>query len=347
METHDDIPSQLQPFLPMVMKWGAIEGDGERYNLAEAAEADPIALAELKAFNDAWTPDIGWAYEDWSDRVSMTENKVVARFYFALLLLDELGFKLPRDEQLDPVDELIEQLSSHRDTERAWAARKLPDFEGEAGRAIPQLQAALDDSSVSVRIWAHYALARLNGDASEHREAIQTLGAFTQDELETVETRDALDCLDRSLGQHRIEALGGFCISNVPEQIRRLAPITEIDGLDHNGQRPMQYAVGNGHPEAVRILLEHGADPNLQEPSGATYLHTAVGWRDNIEIIQMLVDHGAEVNALDSEGQAPLDLAIALKWRKSNAVLLRSLGARRGRGFVGRLLRWIHERWAD
>ncbi len=134
--------------------------------------------------------------------------------------------------------------------------------------------------------------------------------------------------LDRSPEQHNIKALGSFCITNEVKQIRRLAPITNVDGIDHNGQRPMLYAVGNGYAEAVRILLEHGADPNLRERSGETYLHTAATWRDNAEIIKALVEHRADVNAKDREGRTPLDVALEYR-RKSNAELLRALGGAR------------------
>lgn len=329
----DNVPDQLVQFLPIVQKWGAINSDTERYDSLDKAEADPTALDELEAFNNAWTPEIGELFAEWSDREPMTENDTVARFYFTLLLLDELGFKLPRDEDADPVEELIEQLartgSPAKDSGRMWAARGLPDYGEDAKRAIPHLESALDDPLPNVRIWTHYALARLAGDEARHREAIRKIGKQENNEDTDLDVESALENLDRSPEQHNIEALGSFCITNEVKQIRRLAPMTDVDGIDHNGQRPMLYAVGNGNPEAVRILLEHGADPNLRERSGETYLHTAATWRDNAEIIKALVEHGADLNAKDREGRTPLDVALEYR-RKGNAELLRTLGAARG-----------------
>lgn len=50
--------------------------------------------------------------------------------------------------------------------------------------------------------------------------------------------------------------------------------------------------------ECVRLILEHGANPNLgRADSGETPLHHALANNAGIGIIQLLIDHGAKVNA--------------------------------------------------
>jgi len=319
----DRVPQELIPFLNVVYHWGAVESDLQRYRLANQAESRPHLLQELKEFNDAWTPELLKCHSDWADAISLTENETVARFYFTFLLLDELQFKFPRDENANPVAEFMNTLKSPGRA-RYWACRMLPDYGEEAKAAIPLLEETLNDSDPAIRIWAHYALARLTENEAGHRTSMMQIDQdhrFSDIQLEIV---SALEVLDRPPEQHRVEAICSFCIRDEIRQILRLVPITHVDGLDHNGASPLSYAVGNGHTEAAQILLAHGADPNLPTRSGETYLHVAATWRDNAEMINLLVRHGANVMARDSRGATPLDRARESR-RRSNVKLLKSL----------------------
>jgi ankyrin repeat protein len=57
---------------------------------------------------------------------------------------------------------------------------------------------------------------------------------------------------------------------------------------------------------AVRLLLAHGADPNLEDCIGRRPLHYAASY-DNMETIaEELVKHGASVDTSDVDGRRPL-----------------------------------------
>jgi hypothetical protein len=58
----------------------------------------------------------------------------------------------------------------------------------------------------------------------------------------------------------------------------------------------------------VRLLLDHGADPNIQPKDGGTPLHRA-SLDGKIEMACLLVEHGASVELQDGGGKSPLDLA--------------------------------------
>ena len=67
-------------------------------------------------------------------------------------------------------------------------------------------------------------------------------------------------------------------------------------------------AVRSGDGEAVRTLLENGADVNAREPDGATALHWA-SHRADLEAATLLIGHGAEVDITNDYGITPMALA--------------------------------------
>ncbi|MEX0677784.1 MAG: ankyrin repeat domain-containing protein [Pirellulales bacterium] len=70
-----------------------------------------------------------------------------------------------------------------------------------------------------------------------------------------------------------------------------------------DGTTPLLLAALYGTPEAVRSLLDHGADPNAVNKNGASALVFAAG---DSEKVRLLIDHGADVNARSALGNTPL-----------------------------------------
>jgi ankyrin repeat protein len=70
--------------------------------------------------------------------------------------------------------------------------------------------------------------------------------------------------------------------------------------LDRNGE----VAV-----DAIRFLLEHGADVNARRDDLCTPLHLAVNTGD-LSMTRMLLDHQADINSRNDDGQTPLHLAV-------------------------------------
>src|SRR5262249_41101164 len=63
----------------------------------------------------------------------------------------------------------------------------------------------------------------------------------------------------------------------------------------HRGWTGLHAAAQAGHAAAVRLLLEHGADPNAREAGDNTYpLHWAAARKD-IESVRALLDAGGDV----------------------------------------------------
>jgi ankyrin repeat protein len=85
--------------------------------------------------------------------------------------------------------------------------------------------------------------------------------------------------------QERVEEL----LRAEPELARR---------LDSARISPLSYAAREGHLHIVRLLLEHGADPNRPEegaPHGRALYNACLG--THLPIAELLLDHGANPNA--------------------------------------------------
>jgi ankyrin repeat protein len=137
-------------------------------------------------------------------------------------------------------------------------------------------------------------------------------------------------------------------------------------GADHriateDGTTPLMAAAGIGHrsyqprlprgerspsaEEAVKVLVEAGADLNAVNEGEFTALHAATfrGWN---EVVQYLVEHGADIDARDYRGRTAFRIAEGAKqsfqfqaWPET-ADLLRRLGADTRLGIPGT----VHER---
>jgi len=79
-----------------------------------------------------------------------------------------------------------------------------------------------------------------------------------------------------------------------------------------DGFTPLGLAVFFGHPEAVKLLLDAGADVNLpsRESMKVTPLASASAARQ-LEIARVLIEHGANVNARAANDFTPLHEAAA------------------------------------
>jgi len=62
----------------------------------------------------------------------------------------------------------------------------------------------------------------------------------------------------------------------------------------------MCYAFRFSNLEMVQLLLDHGANPNLTNWLGISYLHL-VALQGNIELARLLINYGADINAVDHE----------------------------------------------
>ena len=74
---------------------------------------------------------------------------------------------------------------------------------------------------------------------------------------------------------------------------------------------PIHIAVIKKNPQFLRMLIDYGADTNLQDNDGWTPLHWAVSESIGLDIVEMLLKAKADPNLPDYEGNTPYQLAEA------------------------------------
>ena len=97
-----------------------------------------------------------------------------------------------------------------------------------------------------------------------------------------------------------------------------------VNGKGHGGWTPIMYAALYGDAEAVRLLLDKGANPNAQNDGGGTALMYAI---EDVEKSRLLLDRGADPNARSGEGRTALMIAVGQAGSNAVVKLLLEKGA--------------------
>ena len=77
---------------------------------------------------------------------------------------------------------------------------------------------------------------------------------------------------------------------------------------DHEGQIPLHWASEYGRTNVARLLLEQGVDVNARTEDGSTPLHLA-SKNGELEVARLLIEHGADRDAEDHKGRTPFQVA--------------------------------------
>jgi ankyrin repeat protein len=88
---------------------------------------------------------------------------------------------------------------------------------------------------------------------------------------------------------------------------------SDLAAADNDTTTPLHSATMNGYVDAVRFLVEHGADLNQANAKGETPLFLSIASDiDSFDKMKFLLTKGANVNLPGPEGQTPLMLASRL-----------------------------------
>ena len=167
----------------------------------------------------------------------------------------------------------------------------------------------LQEASGSGNLDVMRVLLNLGADANvlDHRGDSLLHGAFQNQNLDAMEilVNGGADVNVRnkfnSTLLHEASASGNL---KVIELLLRLR--ADVNALDRWRDSPLHKAFR--YHDAVKLLVDGGADVYAQNEFNSTALHEASG-SGNLDVIQLLLSHRADVNVLDHRGYSPLHRA--------------------------------------
>lgn len=97
--------------------------------------------------------------------------------------------------------------------------------------------------------------------------------------------------------------------------------LVDVNCVDERGWTPLHQAAYSSYTILAQILLDGGADPNMESKSGQTPLNVA--WWGCKATVKLLLERGANPNCQDSDGMTPLHKS----WNTDSVQLLLDGGA--------------------
>jgi hypothetical protein len=172
-----NLPTELDYLIDPALKYGVHQTDDDHFEFLK--RATPEEMDELASVAERFRlSEHHDQVADFFDAYPITEHAESAKLYWLFGLMGDAGLPLS-PENWDTVERHIDSLrrfgSFRIASERAHAAMLLADFGKDAAQAIPDLRRAVQDEDLRVQVWAHYALAVIEGNCAAHEQAIREI----------------------------------------------------------------------------------------------------------------------------------------------------------------------------
>jgi uncharacterized protein len=181
---------------------------------------------------------------------------------------------------------------------------------------ISPLQMAINNNQTKVATLLMDQGADINSADAYGRSPLWLAVQLRNQELD----RSMTNGVDRQAALELIQALiargakVNFRTTDSPPSPRHIMPLGDLSWVNFIGQTPFLRAALSGDITVMRMLLEHGADPNIATEEGTTALMAAAGvnWvvaqtyteskEAQMEAVQLCLEKGGDVNAKNSMG---------------------------------------------
>ena len=125
-----------------------------------------------------------------------------------------------------------------------------------------------------------------------------------------LKTRDLI-VYHRKHNEKRLRLLAQ--VGNVKDLEAFLESCTNVEQIinnhDSRKRTALHFSASRGFHKIVQLLLQYGADPNVQDFNGNTPLHLA-SCSSQTHVIMLLIKYGADIRKLDVFGKNPLHICL-------------------------------------
>eukprot|EP00752_Nemacystus_decipiens_P010676 g9507.t1 len=224
-----------------------------------------------------------------------------------------------RGAEVDMLDLMFEELAS----EELAAMLKAPLLERAVAKHKRDLSQRLVRAGAEIGEALHKALLVGNdeivNDLLESGASLAAVDAEGRTPLHLAILRDKAEIVQLLLAKGAdIDAFDSHAITplylatdcgHLEAAVSLLAAGADVNlGCERYKSPVIHNAVGRGHVEILRAMIEHGADVNAVNTKQCTALHCAVV-SSNPEVCDVLIEAGANVEARDNRGATPLHFA--------------------------------------
>ena len=195
-------------------------------------------------------------------------------------------------------------------------------------RTDRSLARAKDENGVSVIMKAMYygkkdVIAALVESGVE-LDVFEAAATGKTDRLRTLLAKDA--SLANVYSPDGFSPLGFAVFFAQPEAVKLLIDAgAEVNAPSRESMKvtPLASAAAAKQTEIARLLIARGANVNARAASGHIPLHEASA-NGNVELVKLLIEKGADVNAKTDDGKTPLDFAVEHQQPEVIALLKKS-----------------------
>jgi ankyrin repeat protein len=195
-------------------------------------------------------------------------------------------------------------------------------------RTDRSLARAKDENGVSVIMKAIYYgkkdVVTALVESGVELDVFEAAATGKTDRLRTLLAKDA--SLANVYSPDGFSPLGFAVFFAQPEAVKLLIDAgAEVNAPSRESMKvtPLASAAAAKQTEIARLLIAHGANVNARAASGHIPLHEASA-NGNVELVKLLIEKGADVNAKTDDGKTPLDFAVEHKQPEVIALLKKS-----------------------
>ena len=173
----------------------------------------------------------------------------------------------------------------------------------------------VDEGDVGINSTKHGAIWTLEGVDSKSRRMRWTALHFCIYGWAITESRTGKNKNARTALGYKSHSHKGYTSNNKKSNANYggvlnnlIANRAYVDALDYKCRTPLMLAAGANLFDAVKMLIENGADVNISDIDGNTALHFAYGF-GNASLAVFLEGHNANPDNKNLNGDTPIDVA--------------------------------------